>query len=92
MEVKRQLFESSAPWYGRFPSQGEEYMEEVSETDRCGLNLGLENFGMKIEKATCTFTAGPTLVRFVAAEQEIVEKARPSPALSPNLEELHRKF
>jgi hypothetical protein len=38
------------------------------------LNLGLESVGLKIEETKCSFTAGSTLVRFVAAEQEILEK------------------
>src|SRR6202521_3682498 len=73
--VKRQLFKSSAPLVCPFPLKGEEDREEYLKPIVAELNLGLENLGMKIEAATCTFTAGPTLVRFVAAEQEIVEKA-----------------
>jgi hypothetical protein len=75
LAVKRQLFESSAHLVWQFPLQGEVDMEEYLKPIVAELNLGLENVGMKIEKATCTFTAGPTLVRFVAAEQEVVEKA-----------------
>jgi hypothetical protein len=75
LAVKRQLFESSARLVLSFPLQGEENMEEYLKPIVAELNLGLENVGMKIEKATCTFTAGPTLVRLVAAEQETVEKA-----------------
>ena len=92
LEVKKQLFESSVHLVWSFPLQGEEDMEEYLKPIVAELNLGLENFGLKIEEATCTFTAGPTLVRFVAAEQEVVEKAYCRPGLSPNLEELHRKF
>jgi hypothetical protein len=73
--VKRQLFKSSAHLVWPFPLQGEEDREEYLKPIVAELNLGLENLGLKIEEATCTFTAGPTLVRFVAAEQEIVEKA-----------------
>ena len=73
--VKRQLFKSSANMVWTFPVQGEEEMDEYLKPIVAELNLGLEDLGLKIEEATCKFTAGPTLVRFVAAEQEIVEKA-----------------
>jgi hypothetical protein len=75
MEVKRQLLESSAHLVWPLPLQREEEMEEYLKPIVAELNLGLENVGMKIEKATCTLTTGPTLVRLVAAEQEMVEKA-----------------
>jgi len=75
LAVKRQLFMSAVHLVCPFPLQGEEDRKEYLKPIVAELNLGLENVGMKIEKATCTFTAGPTLVRFVAAEQEIVEKA-----------------
>jgi hypothetical protein len=74
LAVKRQLLESSARLAWPFPLQGED-MEEYLKPIVAELNLGLENVGMKIEKATCTFTTGPTLVRLVATEQERVEKA-----------------
>jgi hypothetical protein len=73
-EVRRQLLESSAHLGWPFPSHGEEDWEEYLKPIVAELNRGLENFGLKIEEATCTFAAGPTLVRFVAAEQEMVEK------------------
>ena len=73
--VRMQLFKSSAHQVWPFPSNGEEDTEEYLKPIVAELNCGLENLGLKIEEATCTFTAGPTLVRFVAAEQEIVEKA-----------------
>ena len=75
LAVKRQLFMSSAHLACPFISHGEEEMEEYLKPIVAELDLGLENLGLKIEETTCTFTAGPTLVRFVAAEQEIVEKA-----------------
>jgi len=75
LAVKRQLFNSSAQMVWPSPLQGEEQMEEYLKPIVAELNLGLENLGLKIEEATCTFTAGPTLVRIVADEQEIVEKA-----------------
>ena len=49
----------------------DEYLEPIIAE----LNLGLESLGLKIDKATCKFSAGPTLVRLIAAEQEMVEKA-----------------
>ncbi len=73
--VKRQLFKSSVQMEWQFPVQGEEDTDEYLKPIVAELNLGLENLGLKIEEATCKFTAGSTLVRFVAAEQEIVEKA-----------------
>ena len=54
--------------------QGEEDMQEYWKPLVAELNLGLESVGLKIDEATCSFSTGPTLVRFVAAEQEIVEK------------------
>jgi hypothetical protein len=51
----------------------EEDMDEYLEPIVAEMNLGLESLGLKIEKATCKFTAGPTLVRLIAAEQEVVE-------------------
>lgn len=75
LAVKRQLFISSAHLAWPSPADGEEDREKYLKPIVAELNLGLENFGLKIEEAFCTFTAGPTLVRFVAAEQEIVEKA-----------------
>jgi hypothetical protein len=75
LEVRRQLFKTSAHLAWPLPLQGEEDREKYLKPIVAELNRGLENFGLKIEEATCTFTAGPTLVRFVATEQEIVEKA-----------------
>src|SRR6266567_2664444 len=75
LEVRRQLLKISAHLGWPFPSHGEEDREEYLKPIVAELNRGLEDFGLKIEEATCTFTAGPTLVRFVAAEQEMVEKA-----------------
>jgi hypothetical protein len=75
LEVRRQLFKSSAHLAWPSPPHGEEDRDVYLKPIVAGLNRGLENLGLKIEEATCTFTAGPTLVRFVAPEQEIVEKA-----------------
>lgn len=75
LEVKKQLFKSSTHVAWPFPARGEEDREEYLKPVVAELNRGLENLGLKIEEATCTFASGPTLVRFVAAEQEMVEKA-----------------
>jgi hypothetical protein len=74
-EVRKQLVKSSARMTWPPPVHGEEEMAGYLKPVVAELNLALENFGLKIEEATCTFTAGPTFVRFLAAEQEIVEKA-----------------
>lgn len=74
-EVRRLLFKSSARLVCRpAPLQGEEAIQEYLKPLVAELNLGLESIGLKIEEANCSFTAGSTLVRFVAAEQEILEK------------------
>lgn len=75
LEVKRLLLKSSAHLVCRPVSlQGEEAIQEYLKPIVAELNLGLENVGLKIEEATCSFSTGSTLVRFVAAEQEILEK------------------
>ena len=75
LEVRRLLLKSSAGLVCRpAPMQGEEAMQEYLKPLVAELNLGLESVGLKIEEAICSFTAGPTLVRFVAAEQEMAEK------------------
>ena len=74
LEIRRKLFKSSARLAWPSPPHGDDEMEEYLKPIVAELNHGLENLGMKIEEATCTFTAGRNLVRFVAAEQEIVEK------------------
>jgi hypothetical protein len=75
LEVKRQLFRSAAQLALPRPPQGEEGMEGYLKPIVAELNGALQNMGLKIKDASCTFTAGSTLVRFVAGEQEIVEKA-----------------
>ena len=75
LEVRRVLLESAARLVCRpVPLQGEEAMQEYLKPLVAELNLGLESVGLKIEAANCSFTAGSTLVRLVAAEQEILEK------------------
>jgi len=74
--VKGQLLKSSAQI--ALPS-----FDVRENEDRAGylepiiaeMNLGLESLGFKIEKVVCKFTAGPTHVRLIAAEQEAAEKA-----------------
>lgn len=73
--VKKQLLRSSGHMaLPSLPLREGEDMDAYLEPVVAELNLGLEKLGLKIEKAMCTFTAGPTLVRLVAAEQEAVEK------------------
>jgi hypothetical protein len=72
--VNRELYRSSArlalPSGVPEEADREAYLRPiVAELDH-----GLEDLGLKIEEATCTFTAGPTLVRLVATEQESVER------------------
>lgn len=73
--VKRQLFKSSTGMALPLPLQEEGDTAAYLQPIVAELNLGLESLGLKIEEATCKFTSGPTLIRFVAAEQEIVEKS-----------------
>jgi hypothetical protein len=75
LAVKSQLYKISAHLTGPFPEQEEDGREEFLKPVVAQLNSGLEEFGLKVEEALCTFAAGPTLARFVAPEQEIVEKA-----------------
>jgi len=75
LEVRRLLLEKSAGLVLRpAPLQGEEATQEYLNSLVAELNLGLESVGLKIEEAKCSFTAGSTLVRAVAAEQETLEK------------------
>jgi len=75
LEVRRVLLKSAAGLVCRpVPLPGEEAMHEYLKPLVAELNLGLESVGLKIEEANCSFSAGSTLARFVAAEQEVVEK------------------
>jgi hypothetical protein len=77
-EVRRVLMKSSANLVCKtIPLQSEEAMREYLKPLIEEFNLGLESVGLKIEKADCSITSGSTLVRFVAAEQEILEKGVP---------------
>jgi len=78
LEVRRVLLKSSADLICRpVPLPGEEAMQEYLKPLVAELDLGLESIGLKIEEASCSFSAGSTLVRLVAAEQETVEKRVP---------------
>ncbi|HWR74657.1 MAG TPA: hypothetical protein VN276_03410 [Bacteroidales bacterium] len=75
LEVRKLLLKSSAGLVCRpVPLQGEEAVQEYLKPLVAELDRGLENVGLKIKDANCLFTSGPTLVRIVAAEQEILEK------------------
>jgi hypothetical protein len=54
--------------------ESEEAMQEYLKPIVAELNQGVESVGMKIDEATCSFTTGLKLVRFVAPEQELLEK------------------
>lgn len=74
-EVKRVLLKSadSLACGPVFPEGGkavQDYLEPIVAV----LNQGRESVGMKIDKADCSFTSCSTAVRFVAAEQEVLEK------------------
>ena len=76
LEVRKLLLKSSAGLVCRpVPLQGEEAVQEYLKPLVAELDRGLESVGLKIKDANCLFTSGPTLVRIVAAEQEILEKA-----------------
>lgn len=75
-EVKRVLMKSAAGLVCRHvPLESVEAIQEYLKPLVAELNTGLESVGLKIEEASCSFTAGSTLVRFVAAEQDVLEKA-----------------
>ena len=75
LEVRRILLASSGTLVCRpIPSQGEEAMQEYLKPMVAELNLGLEMVGLKVDEARCSFSAGSTLVRLIAADQEMVEK------------------
>jgi len=75
LEVRRLLLKGSAGLICRpEPPPGEEAMQEYLKPLVAEFNGGLESVGLYVEKATCSFSSGSTLVRFVAAEQELVEK------------------
>jgi len=72
--VRTHLFQSASRLGWPFPALGEDNGAEYLKPVVAELNRGLENFGLKIVDATCTFTTGRTLVRYVAAEQETAER------------------
>lgn len=54
--------------------QSEECMQEYLKPVVADLNHALESVGLSVHEARCSFTSGSTLARFVAAEQEGLEK------------------
>lgn len=75
MEVRNLLFKAAAGLVCLpAPVQGEEAVREYLKPIVAGLNIGLESVGLQIEEAGCVFTSGPTLARFIAPEQELLEK------------------
>jgi hypothetical protein len=76
LEVRKLLLKSSECLECKpAPMQSKEDMQEYLRPLVAELNLGLDCVGLKIEEAKCALFTGSRLVRFVAAEQEIVEKA-----------------
>jgi hypothetical protein len=74
--VKKQLLKSSAELALPAPPLREgDSVDEYLEPIIAELNRGLESTGLKIEKATCGFSAGPILVRLIAAEQKLVDES-----------------
>jgi hypothetical protein len=75
-EVRKLLLKSSAGLVSlpSVPLQGEDTMQEYLTPIVAGLNHGLESVGLKIKEASCSLRTGSTLVRFIAAEQEALEK------------------
>jgi len=75
VEVRRLLLKSAAGFGCQPPpGEGDAAVEEYMKPLVAELNRGLESVGLKVEEAKCSFTSGVSLVRFVAQEQELVEK------------------
>ncbi len=75
LEVRRLLQKSAANLVCRpVPRQGDEAMREFLKPIIAEFDLGLERVGWKGEKASSSFSSGGQLVRFVAPEQELMEK------------------
>ncbi|MBL0225342.1 MAG: hypothetical protein IPQ16_07115 [Geobacteraceae bacterium] len=75
VEVRRLLLQSSIHLVcPPVPLQDDETLSEYLKPLVAVLNRGLEGIGLHIEEAKCTFSAGSTLVRYLAAEQELLEK------------------
>jgi hypothetical protein len=53
---------------------GEDAMRVFLEPVVSALNLELESFGLEVVDVKCSFTAGTSLARLVASEQEILDK------------------
>jgi hypothetical protein len=73
--VRRQLMKSCERIALQpFAREGEEPKREYLNPVVSELNGELESFGLEIVEVTCSFTEGSSLVRFVAAEQDLLEK------------------
>jgi len=75
LAVRTRLFRSAVGLAWSAPPGEEPELEEFLKPIVAELDRGLASLGLKIEGASCSFAEGPALVRFVAGEQEIVEKA-----------------
>ena len=75
MAVRKLLLKSCDRMVLRPPAMiGEDAMRKYLTPIASALNFELESFGLEVVDVTCSFTAGSSLVRLVAAEQEIVNK------------------
>jgi hypothetical protein len=75
LEVKRLLLQSAAKLDSLPQPQPDDAALQASlQPLVVELNKGLATVGLKIEAISCTFSAAATMVRFVAPEQELVEK------------------
>ncbi|GFO54473.1 hypothetical protein GMSM_14800 [Geomonas sp. Red276] len=77
--VKRQLSESAAQLDWLSPLSEDQDVDDYLQPVVAELNLGLENIGLKIEEATCTFDARKVLARVVADDQVLIEMPEENP-------------
>lgn len=76
LEVRKLLLKSSAGLTCQpVPPPDAEAIQEFLKPIIAELNRGLESVGLNIEEATCSFSTGTALARFVAPEQELMEKS-----------------
>ncbi|MCM0082905.1 hypothetical protein L4X63_15025 [Geomonas sp. Red32] len=73
LAVRRQLVESAARMVWLSPPERDQDLRDYLKPVVAELNLGLENLGLKIEEATCTFEARKVVARVVADDQVLIE-------------------
>jgi hypothetical protein len=75
MAVRKLLLKSCDRMVLRPPTTtGEDDMRRFLTPVVSALNLELESLGLEVVEVQCSFTAGPSLTRLVASEQEILDK------------------